>query len=267
MIIECNNVFQYFVLIIAFIGGTLLLGRCFGEVFGKIPTYTNSDHEIDVSPFIRANRLCLSVLGLFMLGIYIYVVIPIFLETPKIIAGIANQDELQYLLGRKVIAFFWLIIIIGLLIITAKEMLTYLSKRVKVKKRCTEVYLWGIDYPIALCIRTSATCICMLAIVCLITDRYNFYIDLYWKVGLCVNFILTFLIDGLFYYQKIYIFDNGLVTFKKYKKECITERDNLDFVLDDTSKVTVKVQGKNQLIIYCNYPGKEEIKNLINEEK
>ena len=143
---------------------------------------------------------------------------PAILCTPKILGGESIEIPGEVLSSHNgAIAFYWIAITVILLGLTGMRLLESLAKRVKIKKKQTEIYLWGREYSVFLLLQAFATSIYLLVLVGSLVGGYTSSIEKIWKIAVWADCVLV-LVNGMYIHQKLFIFNNGLVTYQKYLK-------------------------------------------------
>ena len=257
------NFIRYCMDIVAFIGCFIFLYRVVYALLFEIQTYTNTSAQIEVSP--KGTRIFFkwftTIMGIGVIILMAWFYIPLVLCTPMVIAGKPIGVPGEVLSNHKdEIAFIWLAIGLGLFGLTGKRLLESLTKRVKKKRKYTEIYLWGKEYSLLLLLQAFVTCMCFLILLGAIVGNYNDTIGMSWKILVWVDYILL-IINGVFIHQKLYIFDNGLVTYQKYRKAGFGQKEDLEIIVDESNKMIMKMKGEELFIL--DYLPKE--KSVIEE--
>ena len=75
----------------------------------------------------------------------------------------------------------------------------------------------------------------------------------------------------MYTHQKLFIFDNGVVTYHKYQKEGFGEKEDLEIVEDDSDRILIRFKGENKFELECGTPrAKEElihVQKMLAEKK
>lgn len=253
----CMNMFSFIACFIA-------LYKLVGGLLFEVQTFINSQMETEVSP--RGTRIfCKWLVGISGAGlIYLmgWLFMPVILCTPKILAGESIGIPGEILSNHKgTIAFYWIAVAITLLVLTGMRLLESLTKRVKRKKRQTEIYLWGREYSVFLLLQAFATSICMLTLVGSLAGGYTSLIEIIWKISAWADYVLV-LINGMYIHQKLFIFNNGLVTYQKYLKAGFGQKEELEFFIDDRNNVKIKFKGEEMFVLECTPQVKRELEEL-----
>ena len=77
--------------------------------------------------------------------------------------------------------------------------------------------------------KALATSVCLFVLVGSLTGGYTEAVEKIWKISAWAEYILA-LINGMYTHQKLFIFDNGVVTYHKYQKEGFGEKEDLEIV-------------------------------------
>ncbi|MEE1306164.1 MAG: hypothetical protein U0K68_13630 [Agathobacter sp.] len=260
------NFIRYCMDIVALIVYFIFLYRVVDALLFEIQTYTNANAQIEVSP--KGTRIFskwfAGITGVGLIILMAWLFIPLVLCTPMVIAGKPIGIPKEVLSNHKdEIAFIWLAIGLALVGLTGKRLLESLTKRVKKKRKYTEVYLWGKEYSLLLLLQAFVTCMCFLILLGAIVGNYNDTIGTAWKILVWVDYIML-IINGVFIHQKLYIFDNGLVTYQKYRKAGFGQKEELEIIVDESNKMKIKMKGKELFILVIN--AKDYVKSIQKEE-
>lgn len=258
-----NSIKWYCMNMVVFVIYFVAWYKAFSTIIFEVQTYKNSNFQIDITP--RGSSIFFKwfagVFGAGLILLMAYLYIPAALCVPSVIAGesigAVGEALSQY---KEVIALLWLAICIVLLVITGKRLLESLTRRVKKKKKKVEIFLYGKEYSLLLLAQAFVTCMCFLILLGAIVGNYNDTIGMAWKIFVWVDYILL-IINGVFIHQKLYIFDNGLVTYQKYRKAGFGQKEDLEILVDESNKMIMKMKGEELFIL--DYLPKE--KSVIEE--
>ena len=249
---------------IFFITCFIVLYKVLGGLLFEVQTFINSKMEIEVSP--RGTRIFFKWLagisGAGMIYLMGLLYMPAILCTPKILAGESIGIPGEILSNHKgAIAFYWIAVVVTLLGLTGMRLLESLTKRVKRKKKQTEIYLWGREYSVFLLLQAFTTSICLLILVGSLVGRYTSSIGKIWEIAAWADCVLV-LVNGMYIHQKLFIFNNGLVTYQKYLKVGFDQKEELEFVIDDSNNVKIKFKGEETFVLECTSQAKKELEEL-----
>ena len=272
MVVYYSFVF-YCMVMFSFIACIILLCKAFGGVIFEVQTYINSKREVEVSP--RGTRIFskwfAGILGIFFIYILAGYYMPVILYTPRILSGVSIGIQGEVLSNhQEEIAFIWIAVACFLFVLTGRRLLLALTQRVQIKRKRTEIYLWGREYWILLLVQALATSVCLFVLVCSLTGGYTEAVEKIWKISAWAEYILA-LINGMYTHQKLFIFDNGVVTYHKYQKEGFGEKEDLEIVEDDSDRILIRFKGENKFELECGTPrAKEElihVQKMLAEKK
>ena len=196
---------------------------------------------------------------------------PVILYTPRILSGVSIGIQGDVLSNhQEEIAFIWIAVACFLFVLTGRRLLLALTQRVQIKRKRTEIYLWGREYWILLLVQALATSVCLFVLVGSLTGGYTEAVEKIWKISAWAEYILA-LINGMYTHQKLFIFDNGVVTYHKYQKEGFGEKEDLEIVEDDSDRILIRFKGENKFELECGTPrAKEElihVQKMLAEKK
>lgn len=259
MVVYYSFVF-YCMVMFSFIACIILLCKAFGGVVFEVQTYINSKREVEVSP--RGTRIFskwfAGILGIFFIYILAGYYMPVILYTPRILSGVSIGIQGEVLSNhQEEIAFIWIAVACFLFVLTGRRLLLALTQRVQIKRKRTEIYLWGREYWILLLVQALATSVCLFVLVGSLTGGYTEAVEKIWKISAWAEYILA-LINGMYTHQKLFIFDNGVVTYHKYQKEGFGEKEDLEIVEDDSDRILIRFKGENKFELECGTPRAKE---------
>ena len=253
----CLNMFIF---VVCFI----VLYKVWGGLLFEVQTFINSKGETEVSP--KGTRIfckwLAGISGVGMICLMGWLYMPAILCTPKILGGESIEIPGEVLSSHNgAIAFYWIAITVILLGLTGMRLLESLAKRVKIKKKQTEIYLWGREYSVFLLLQAFATSIYLLVLVGSLVGGYTSSIEKIWKIAVWADCVLV-LVNGMYIHQKLFIFNNGLVTYQKYLKVGFDQKEELEFVIDDSNNVKIKFKGEETFVLECTSQAKKELEEL-----